>query len=578
MANSNLSAQEIIAQFESNAANLTAWDLPKTQAYWEALASLDKVETSTLKSILLDIEDIKWQEIIEDWKAAIKTIEHPIASLNLMFYKERGYELLLDFYKSKVVDIKSTIQFMSKVIKKAVETWMFIYPLQEEVKGHLAETWEQWYSDQLTEAELQETIASAEDFIAAKELESMDFNLDCISVSFKLKAFLALKQEPQKGEKLKAWTYKKSLAEDLDWLWSQSKAAQAVPVLLQATEAVVEYAKGRPIVCMARDFLWLYALLCHKQVPCYLYPFSRLQIGDAQSVKVLVEELEENKVDPTKVVFIDSQGQGSIYDYLMKTLHSMGYEVSSEQFTFMNCKTNKYSSLLPEYSCEEIEKVERGLYHLVGRSKGFILNKHWEGLVVDWDVPDTNLSPSLLTDHRVKLAQELGLPSFWSGITGYSKGQRTWGLNRVQREVILRVPSYETIEAVKEQGYLTLRETGKSSGLNDCIFRNKVEFEKYGFTTPPRYGVIEYYDPITGAKSDASRYGKYALVLKPEVMVVCSISLLDSLYNQPMLQAPSSIGVTKPKVESYLEVQVHSILNGDSFIGYYTPEKEFVAF
>lgn len=351
-----------------------------------------------------------------------------------------------------------------------------------------------------------------------------------------------------------AVTVQPSWVEDKAWeLYHRTRPWEAAEILNLVVEDVIKYAQGRVIVCLARDFLWLYALLVERGVPAYLAVCSRLNIGDSQTLEIIREELQGKGVSLQNCLFVDSQGQGSIYDWMRAE-----FNLPAENFAFLYSCSKEYKGICQHRLTREevIDKVEHRLIHPVGRSHGWVYHEGlgWQPV---WQTRELNqYSVRCIQQVRALTCLHMGVSEAWNSCMGHTAYERTMGLTLAKDEfpeVYIRVTN-EAWESIQKEGYKTLRETGYSMGKDLPHHRDSYEQKAFRSIVDPLYGYRD--NPQRWI-----RYGNVILRLKEEYLKFCTStpgdSLMLDLKGADVL--PLAWSTHEPRWESQ-EVQIHTFL------------------
>lgn len=359
-----------------------------------------------------------------------------------------------------------------------------------------------------------------------------------------------------KGEAL---TIQPSWVEDEAWeLYKETRPWEAAEILNNVVNDVIKAAAGRVIICLARDFLWLYALLVERGVPAYLAVCSRLNIGDNQTLKVIQKELQQNGVPLTNCLFVDSQGRGSIYDWLRAE-----FRLPAENFAFLYSCSMEYKGICQGYLTREevIDKIEHRLIHPVGRSHNWSYH-HGLGWQPVWQERELKeYSVRCIQQVRALTCLHMGVSMAWNSCMGHTVYERTMGLTLAKDEfpeVYVRV-TQKAWESIQKEGYKTLRETGYSKGYDVPYYRDKYEKEAFSSIVDPLYGYRD--DPQGWAQ-----YGEVVLKLDKEYLKFCTSTPGDSLvdwWKGPNV-LPLAWTTHKPTWKNK-EVQIHTFLPPQAF-------------
>ena len=341
-------------------------------------------------------------------------------------------------------------------------------------------------------------------------------------------------------------------------LYLRTRPWEAAETLNSVVEDVIRHANGRVIVCLARDFLWLYALLVERGVAAYLAVCSRLNIGDSQTLEVIHDELKQNGVSLQDCLFVDSQGRGSIYDWMRTE-----FNLPADNFAFLYSCSKEYKGICQNRLTREevIDKIEHRLIHPVGRSHGWV---HHEGLGWQpvWQTRELDqYSVRCIQQVRALTCLHMGVSEAWNSCMGHTAYERTMGLTLAKDEfpeVYIRVTK-EAWEAIQKEGYKTLRETGYSKGGDLPHHRDAYEQEAFNSIVPPLYGYRDNPNRWT-------RYGNLILSLKEEYLKFCTSTPGDSLaLNLKGVDVlPLARTSHDPKWEGQ-EVQIHTFLPPQAF-------------
>jgi hypothetical protein len=346
-----------------------------------------------------------------------------------------------------------------------------------------------------------------------------------------------------------------SWVSDEAWvLYQETKPWKAANLLNDCVQDVVDYANGRVIVCLARDFLWLYALLVERGVPAYLAICSRLNIGDLETLEVIQKDLGANGVSLDNCLFVDSQGRGSIYDWMRSE-----WSLPAENFAFLYSCSDEYVGICQHKLTREkvIKEVEHNLIHPVGRSHNWV---HHEGLGYHpvWEIRECiDYEVRSIQQVRALTCLHMGVSMAWNSCMGHTQYERTLGLTLKQDEfpeVYIRVTE-DAWDSIREQGYLNLRETQYSKGLNDPDVRDQYEEKAFNSIVCPSYG---YRDQANS--SEWAQYGSVVLRLDADYYKFCTSTPGDSLdrfFGDEVL--PLSQTVRKGYWYGQ-EVQIHTFL------------------
>lgn len=312
-----------------------------------------------------------------------------------------------------------------------------------------------------------------------------------------------------------------SWVNDEAWkLYNEYKPWKAANILTKVVKDVIKYANGRTIICLARDFFWLYAMLVELEYPCYLGICSRLNIGNEQTLDVFMEEVP----DLENALFVDSQGRGSIYDWMLDAFNNKGCKLSKDNFAFLYSEGEYHGICQDSLTRKEVvKKIEHGLIHHVGRSHDWLYHEGlgWQPI---WEERELNsYEVTDILQVRALTCMHMGVPLSWNSCIGHTNAERTLGLNLSAEFPGVYVRCTEDAwDRIQVEGYKTLRHTGYSMGKDQIGRRTSYEDKAFNSIVYPSYG-------YRGDVTEWSNYGSTILKVREDYLRFATTTKVDSL-------------------------------------------------